>query len=310
MDLDFNRKVKPLLKTDRNMILNSTGSGQLNTAQLGSFFSQGYLRLPGIVPGPLLNRLRELFDELIQAEYVSEEKVMHVNKGKNFVTNLDNICNKGNLSVLELLGSSFVLDIASAICGDDFFLIQEFAVIKWAGDGLPVLWHQDMVHGRSGPCFTMGIYLDDADADEGALRVVPGSHLDGRSICELGREPAVDVPMKAGDILVHDMMLAHSSGLMNKNPVRRVIYFEFLSAAHVARENIYPAEWVERRTRLLFAATRHYRLQHPGENEFVHPKTNPAAGDEEKTVNEILQEIYSQRIHARPSAYCFENNNP
>lgn len=285
----------------------STNYKILNITQLDSFFTNGYLRLPGMVNQDMLNRLTAMFDELIYTSQPAEEKVVIINKGKEYVTNLDNICPKSNLSCLELLGSPLILELAASICGDDFFLIQEFAVIKWAGDELPVLWHQDMVHQRSGKCFTMGIYLDDAAENEGALCIVPGSHLDDRNICELSKDPAIDIPMKTGDILIHDMMLAHCSGLMNKNPVRRVIYFEFLSAAHVLKESIYTAELINRRTRLLFAATRHYEMLHPGEEYFIHKKINPVPGDDEKDMNQVLMEIYKEPIHARPSAYCLEN---
>jgi hypothetical protein len=113
--------------------------------------------------------------------------------------------------------------------------------------------------------------------------------------------------MQAGDILIHDMMLAHSSGFLTKNLLRRVIYFEFLPAAHVAAENIYTKELVQRRTRLQYAACRHYQLLHPEEKKFEHPLSNPCAGDEEKEVSEILKEIYSLPINARPSTYCFDN---
>jgi hypothetical protein len=291
------------------MDITSTNNKILNITQLDSFFNNGYLRLPGMVNKGLLKQLTALFDELINNSHSIDEKVIIQNKGKNYVTNLENICPKSNLSCLELLGSPVILELATSICGDDFFLIQEFAVIKWAGDELPVLWHQDMVHQRSGKCFTMGIYLDDATENEGALRIIPGSHLDNRNICELCKEPAIDVPMKAGDILIHDMMLAHSSGLMNKNPVRRVIYFEFLSAAHVLKENIYSVELVNRRTRLLFVATRYYQLLHPGEEYFIHKKIHPAPEDNEKDMNQVLTEIYKEPIHARPSAYCLDGLN-
>lgn len=91
------------------------------------------------------------------------------------------------------------------------------------GDNTEVLWHQDMLHRHTGNCFTMGIYLDDADAGDGSLRVVPKSHFSSKSICELKQEPDMEVPVKAGDILVHDMMLANSSGLKQHNPLRRVL---------------------------------------------------------------------------------------
>lgn len=85
-----------------------------------SFFTIGYLRLPAMIPLPLLNRLKELFDELMVPDS-DTEKVIIENKGKKYVTNLENICSKGNLACLELLGYPPILDIAENICGKYFF---------------------------------------------------------------------------------------------------------------------------------------------------------------------------------------------
>lgn len=279
----------------------------LSADQLKKFNTTGFLQIPALIPAALLHKLRELFNELMVPDEPIE-KAIHENKGIKFVTNLENLCKQGNLSCLELLAFPPVLEIAQQICGNDFFLIQEFAVIKHLGDELPVLWHQDMVHRRTGNCFTMGIYLDDANEEDGALRVVPGSHISGKNICELSKEPFEEAPMKAGDLLIHDMMLAHYSEPLQKNQLRRVIYFEFLSAAHVLNEGIYNKELVERRSRLLFAAVRHYQLQYPGEKAFALPMPNAVADDGEKPVPQILEEIYSLPINARPSTYCIDNN--
>jgi len=278
----------------------------LTAEKYNSFFTNGYLCLPALVPSSLLKRLRELFDELMVPD-PEIEKVVYENKGKKYVTNLENICCKGNFACLELLGYPPILELAKQIFGHDFFLIQEFAVNKNLGDELPVLWHLDMVHQRSGNCFTMGIYLDDAEEGDGALRIVPGSHQMQKNICELSKEPFIEIPMKEGGVLIHDMMLAHSSAPLKKNPLRRVIYFEFLSAAHVKKENIYSSELVHRRTRLLFAACRYYQSLHPEVKPFVHSKENHEPGDEQKDLAEVLKDIYKEPIHARPSAYCLED---
>lgn len=229
--------------------------------------------------------------------------------GRDFVANLDLLCVKDDLSCLELLGLPTILEIARTLCGDDFFPIQEWAVIKHLGDDLPVLWHQDMVHGRSGTCFTMGIYLDDAVPGDGALQVIEGSHLDGRDICALLDQPRIDVPMRAGDVLIHDMMLAHGSEPLRSNSIRRVIYIEFLSAAHVAREGIYPREVVERRTRLIHAAARHRADLCPNERGFTPPLSNPVSADTDRPLADILAAIYVEPIKARPSSYCI-NGSP
>jgi ectoine hydroxylase-related dioxygenase (phytanoyl-CoA dioxygenase family) len=174
------------------------------------------------------------------------------------------------------------------------------------GDNLPVLWHQDMLHQRTGPCFTMGIYLDDAQVDDGALLVVPGSHANGKTICETKNDPTIAVPMKAGDILIHDMMLAHSSGAMCSLPIRRVIYFEFLSVSHVRNEKLYPEDLLERRCSLLPVAIDHYKQLHPTEIAF---SWESPMGEQSRTYPSqvaALQQIYEQEIHAIPSTYCFE----
>lgn len=280
----------------------------LSSQQIELFQSSGYCKLPGALPPRLLQLLRELFDELMGPQHANH-RATHTNNNTTYVTNLELLCYKGNLSCLELLGSPFLLEIAQQICGPDFFMIQEFAVIKNAGDELPVYWHQDMLHERKGNCFTVGFYLDDAEEGDGALRVVPGSHLAGKPVCELCREPFIEVPMKAGDILLHDMMLAHCSEPMRKNKIRRVLYFEFLSRHHVLLENIYSDELVINRTHLVHAALHHYRARNP-EGPFFSWKNElaPAFAPVED-MELVLNEIYSMPIHARPSTYCFEAND-
>lgn len=277
----------------------------LSVAQIGQFREQGFLRLPGIVPPGLMARLHALFDELLVPKPNMERLVIPSPAGP-VVSNIHHLCHKGNLAALELLALPELLEAASQVCGDGVFLVQEFAVIKHRGDGNPVLWHQDMAHGRSGPSLTMGIYLDDADPGEGALRVVPGSHIDGRPIGELAREPSLEVPVKAGDILLHDMMLAHSSEPMPGNAIRRVIYFEFVSRKLAEMEKIYPPRVVDTRTRLLFAAQRHRRALDPAASQFQLSAQHPSPDDENRDLADVLAEIYAMKIQMRPASYCFE----
>jgi hypothetical protein len=255
-----------------------------------------------------LHKLNVLFDELLNVENGVTDKVVHVNKGNKYVANVENVCNKGNLACLELLGLPTILEIAEQICGTDFFMIQEFAVIKLLGDVVPVLWHQDMHNERKGNSFTMGVYLDDANEGDGALKVIPQSHVSNKDICALAKEPSVEIPMQAGGILIHDMMLAHSSEAIIINNMRRVIYFEFLSAAHVRVENIYTEDLIQRRTKLIFLATYLYNKNNPNEEQFALNKENFVEVREGNFV-ETLHEIYSEQIHARPSTYCFDSFN-
>jgi hypothetical protein len=275
----------------------------LSAAQRQSFDEQGFAHFPGFVPPPLLARLRALFDELLVPDD-APNKVVVAGRDGPVVSNVDLLCQRGNLAALELLGYPPLLELARALCGEDFFLIQEFAVIKHGGDQLPVLWHKDMVHRRSGTCFTAGIYLDAATAGDGALQIVPGSHRDTRGICELAEEPHIEMPMQAGDMLIHDMMLAHASPPMQDGTLRRVIYFEFLSAAHVAAEAIYNPNLVARRSRLSRVAARHHAECNPNSAQFAFSAPSPCPADAERPVATVLAEIYAEPINARPSSYC------
>jgi ectoine hydroxylase-related dioxygenase (phytanoyl-CoA dioxygenase family) len=79
---------------------------------------------------------------------------------------------------------------------------------------------------------TLSIHLDDTDATNGALRVIPESHRHQRYasesiVEETSRHPEVICEAKAGDILVMKPLLLHSSrkGISKGN--RRILHVEF-----------------------------------------------------------------------------------
>jgi len=79
---------------------------------------------------------------------------------------------------------------------------------------------------------TPRIHLDDADATNGALRVIPESHLHQRYASEsipkeISKHPEIICEAKAGDILVMKPLLLHSSkkGISKGN--RRILHVEY-----------------------------------------------------------------------------------
>jgi Phytanoyl-CoA dioxygenase (PhyH) len=288
------------------MITASITQPCLTAGELAFFASEGYLKIENAVPPGLLERLQQLFNDLMFLNVPNPEILRFTKNGQEFISNIENMCNKGNLAALELLGHPLVLNIAETICGPNFFPVQDFAVIKMKGDETPVLWHQDMENNRSAPAVTMGIYLDDASESEGALRLVPGSHVSGKTICALQKEAFISVPMKAGDILLHDMLTAHSSGPLTNNELRRVIYFEFLSAELVRAENIYAEDLITRRTSLIATALAYYQQQNASDNGFEWKNSNKNNCRYPGNIAHQLHEIYASLVGARPSSYCFE----
>ncbi len=276
---------------------------------LKAFASDGYFALRQAIPSPYLQRLQQLTAALVVKEG-DPDCPSHYLDNIRYVSCLENIGNKGSLCALELLGSPLILDIAASICGPDFFPMQDFVVVKMLGDsGGIVGWHQDMLHNRTGVPFSMGIYLDDADAGDGALHVVPGSHISGRDICQLKTEPSIEIPMQAGDILIHDMMLAHSSGPMQRNALRRVLYFVFLPTSQVKNEGLYSDFTIETRTRLLNLAKQYYSQKQAEESLIAKAQIAEPFMEPEHAFRQQLQEVYNSRVRPRPSAYCFERYN-
>jgi len=78
--------------------------------------------------------------------------------------------------------------------------------------------------------FTIRIHLDDTDEDNGALRVIPGSHLKGIYRPEMiGREEENETICRIckGGIMVMKPLLMHSSGRTMNDNKRRVVHIEF-----------------------------------------------------------------------------------
>jgi hypothetical protein len=147
-------------------------------------------------------------------------------------------------------------------------LFNKVAEANWA-----VPWHQDLTiavrQRREAPGFgpwsvkdgvvhvqppdevisrmlAVRLHLDDADAENGALRVIPGSHREGRLSAEsIGRwttsREAVTVEAPAGSALLMRPHLLHASSPADRPEQRRVIHLEY-----AAERLPFGLEWNER----------------------------------------------------------------
>ena len=119
--------------------------------------------------------------------------------------------------------------------------------MKAAAYGAPVEWHQDWAFypHTNQDVLAVGILLDDMDASNGPLLVLPGSHkgpvYDHHSygaFCgaiDVAKEgldvsTARELYARAGSITIHHVRLVHGSALNTSNRGRRVLYFEYASA--------------------------------------------------------------------------------
>jgi ectoine hydroxylase-related dioxygenase (phytanoyl-CoA dioxygenase family) len=81
---------------------------------------------------------------------------------------------------------------------------------------------------------TARVHLDDATEENGALKVVPGSHRTGKAL-ELGAGPPHTVLAARGDVLLMRPLLAHCSHRSHPGTRRRrrVLHLEFAAAAEL-----------------------------------------------------------------------------
>lgn len=139
---------------------------------------------------------------------------------------------------VRLVADGRLLDAVEPIIGPDIALFASHYICKPGGDGLPVLWHQDGSYWPLEPMdvVTAWLAVDDSTAENGCMRVIPGSHRGPRLAhhrhdkeavlhteidpAEVDDSQAVDVVIPAGGISLHHPWLVHGSN-PNRSAKRR-----------------------------------------------------------------------------------------
>ena len=151
---------------------------------------------------------------------------------------------------VRLVGDDRLLDIAAQFIGPDIALFASHYISKPPRDGQPVLWHQDGSYWPLDPMevVTLWLAVDDADRENGCMRVIPGTHTmdlqemkkrdDVKSVLGGGIDPefvdesrAVDIVLKAGDVSVHHPNIIHGSDANLSDRWRRGLTIRYIPAS-------------------------------------------------------------------------------
>jgi len=186
----------------------------------------------------------------------------------------DTACIRDIITKSELL-DQFTSNLKlTSLIPEDMSPVRSILFDKTPEENWPVLWHQDLTIAirqkeevnAYGPwsiknniphvqppldllqnMVTIRIHLDDTREENGALIVIPKTHLLGKippnEIREHLNDQSVICECTAGDVLLMSPLLVHSSRRAAKPGNRRIVHLEYARRSHLE----YPLEWAARK---------------------------------------------------------------
>jgi non-heme Fe2+,alpha-ketoglutarate-dependent halogenase len=199
----------------------------LTSAQVGAYNAQGYLAPLDVFSAEEASTNRKFLDRLMaRAEAYGWDRYSLVSWESVSDSIYGFVTNRRILAIVEdLLGPNFLC------VGTHFFC-------KAPGDEKRVTWHQDAPYYQLSPSrsVTAWLAIDDVDEENGAMKVIPRSHLHGEIKMrpsdkseqnvlthtvlspETYGDPPISLKLRAGQISLHSDLVLHGS---EPNPSQR-----------------------------------------------------------------------------------------
>ncbi len=174
-------------------------------------------------------------------------------------------------TTIEKVFNDKLKSIISELFGDDYFVVKSIYFDKPENSNWFVSYHQDLTISvdkklelkNFGPWstkqnqfavqppleilqdnFTVRIHLDNTNVENGALKIIPKSHLKGiyrPETIDWNIETETICKVEKGGIMIMNPLLLHSSGRTRNNNKRRVLHIEFSKSS--LPENLNWAEY-------------------------------------------------------------------
>ncbi len=220
-------------------------------ADAAAFARDGFLSLGRLLEPSAVETLRgeyaTLFepDETVSGDLAARDlaaRDLSRNDGERMLQVM-RLCQR-NIHFRRLASLSDIVERVAPLVGPNLQLYGDQALYKPAGDGGSIYWHQDNAYWKCTPAtaVTCWITLDDVDDDNGAIRVIPGSHrelvahdrvtatgplLDAGAQADETKAVTVDLP--AGGAMLHHCLTFHASGPNRSRRQRRAFAFHYMA---------------------------------------------------------------------------------
>lgn len=247
----------------------ATGQGP-DPSELASFADQGFCVVRNAIDGEELDALRREYDAVValstsmappSKDDFKYRPILHENLpgSTSPLSRIEYSYDKSPL-FFALLGHPWVTLIAAELLAGPGLNTWEDMVIKAPGCQ-PIGMHQDNldIEQSDGTVFDIAVYFDDSGHDP--LIVYPGTQNLGNLSLEACEEiatrrasEAVEVPVHAGDLLMHNVRAIHGSRANSSDRTRRVLYFEFRTIDQVRHSSPWSERWLNERLPYVLSA--------------------------------------------------------
>ena len=191
---------------------------RLNKKQISFFRTFGFLHFPGLL-NDCIDRITDEFELIWKSHGGGHNGQPHDAKKRSCIVPFPD----QSEYLSRLLDDPRIHDIVASLCGNDFNYFTGDGNLYTSDTG----WHSDGFIRNRILSIKMAFYLDPSTRDTGALRVIPGSHLDGDAYAETVEEqvreseshwditgahvPSVALETVPGDVVVFNHNLKHAA---------------------------------------------------------------------------------------------------
>jgi len=220
----------------------------LSQEQLDGFHQNGYLRYGKILEENEIELLREQY--ALEIEKACEDKSCRNIAGDDLgaiddapqrMLQVMQMCER-NIHFRRLLYNEKILDVVEDLMGPNIQLLHDQALFKPPREGGAVSWHQDNGYWKCRPASLVSCWLtlDDVDRSNGAMQVIPGSHLTPiwheqseeasalLEISDVDESAAVAIGLPAGGCMFHHCQTLHYTAPNTTDRQRRALAIHFM----------------------------------------------------------------------------------